>query len=1125
MPSSKLSAYCDKIIEMGWLAAVIAAPLFFNVYSSRVFEPDKLTLVRSIAVVMSVAWLVKWVEGLTHSQRAPSGLGWRTPLVVPTFILVATYLISTLFSVAPRTSLWGSYQRLQGTYTTFSYIVIFFMILQGLRDKRQLERLILTIIITSLPIALYGLVQRYKLDPLPWGGDVTTRVASNMGNAIFVAAYLIMAFFLTLARIFESFRAILVEEEAYISDILRASIYFFIAAVQSFTIILTLSRGPLIGWMAGAFVFGLVLLVDLRRQATSTEADETKQGIGPVKKWGWLAWITTALVLILALVAFNILPSSPFIDNLRSNRIIGRLGRVFETEGGTGKVRTLIWEGAAQLVWLHEPLQFPGGQADPYNAIRPLIGYGPESMYVAYNRFYQPDLAHYEQRNASPDRSHNETFDALVITGLIGFLAEQLVFISIFIYGFHWIGMMPTRREGYLFIGLWVGLGTLGAIAAAAWDGAKMIGVGVPVGISLGIVIYLAIYAMFLYDPAKDSGARSPHQLLMVSLLAAIFAHYVEIHFGIAIASTRTIFWTMAGMLVVVGLGWVRAREAAPAPPPAPPAATEHTSNNIPQHKKRRRTRAAQTERASAPSRARAMPEWVGSISAYTLVGAIILSTFFYEFVTNAERLSNPITIIWRALTTLPAQQYRTSFAMLGLLILVWLLSGVLVLSELSRTKVLRNTADFTTGAMIYYLVSISIAVIFALLLASHLANLTRPATQQIDVAGVVQIAERIASVLSYYYGMIFLIIFVAAGLLLIETHQPGLPWARGVGAVIFIPALVAAIVTISYSNLDPIRADIIYKQGDPYDKQSQWDVSIAHYKRAIELAPNEDFYYLFLGRSFLEKARAAQNPTVHSLNEQSPAEAVLKLTWQQTAQLSKQDLLIAAKAVLLEAREINPLNTDHSANLARLYRTWADMAATPEEKQQRTDQSLEYYQDATNLSPNNAVLWNEWGTVYFYLKNDITTAEQKLAHSLELDSRYEQTYLILGEMHTSQKQFDKAVEAYKKVLEIKPKHTQARSVLCYLYAQQSKLDEAIACNQALIELTPKDWNAFKNMAILFDQKGNLTDALSNAQTALSLAPKEQITAVNAYVEQLKYRLTQPPQTTPVITSTRPVTP
>ena len=38
MNSTKLSAFCDWVIEVGWLAAVIVTPLFFNVYSSRIFD-------------------------------------------------------------------------------------------------------------------------------------------------------------------------------------------------------------------------------------------------------------------------------------------------------------------------------------------------------------------------------------------------------------------------------------------------------------------------------------------------------------------------------------------------------------------------------------------------------------------------------------------------------------------------------------------------------------------------------------------------------------------------------------------------------------------------------------------------------------------------------------------------------------------------------------------------------------------------------------------------------------------------------------------------------------------------------------------------------------------------------
>ena len=39
MPT-KLSRYCEGVIEAAWLAAVIVVPVFFNVYSSRIFEPD-----------------------------------------------------------------------------------------------------------------------------------------------------------------------------------------------------------------------------------------------------------------------------------------------------------------------------------------------------------------------------------------------------------------------------------------------------------------------------------------------------------------------------------------------------------------------------------------------------------------------------------------------------------------------------------------------------------------------------------------------------------------------------------------------------------------------------------------------------------------------------------------------------------------------------------------------------------------------------------------------------------------------------------------------------------------------------------------------------------------------------
>lgn len=423
---TKLSRVCDAVIEAGWLAALIVTPLFFNTFSNRVFEPDKLHLLRSIALVMAVAWIVQLLDmGLSgRAKLGPDGAPgtfWgvlrRTPLVLPALILVGAYLISTALSVVPRISFFGSYVRMQGTYTFISYVAIFFMAATHLRSRVQLNRILHAVILTSLPIAIYGIIQHYGLDAMPWGGDVKERVAGNMGNAIFVAAYLIMALFLTLERLIDSVASLLNDEKGTTGDALRAGAYLFILAVQTIAIIFTQSRGPWLGLAAGLYVFGLLGVLLLGRWAVGRPRAPRwlTKAIRPV----WLGIIALTIAGAAFLVVFN-LPNSP-LSGFRQIRFVGRLGTLASMTEGTNAVRVLIWEGVVDMMLKpHPPIQQPDGTPDTWNLIRPLVGYGPESMWVAYNRFYPPDLAHYEARNASPDRSHNETFDTLVRTGLIG---------------------------------------------------------------------------------------------------------------------------------------------------------------------------------------------------------------------------------------------------------------------------------------------------------------------------------------------------------------------------------------------------------------------------------------------------------------------------------------------------------------------------------------------------------------------------------------------------------------------------------------------------------------------------------------------------------------------------------
>jgi len=1063
--STKLGVFCDKILETGWLLAVIITPLLFNVYSSRVFEPDKLTTLRTVAVIMAAVWLVKWIEERASGQHE-TGFTWRTPLVFPTFFTVVVYLLSTLLSVTPRVSLLGSYQRLQGTYTTLSYIVVFFIILQKLRTRAQLDRLITIIILNSLPIALYGLIQRNGLDPLPWGGDVTQRVASSMGNAIFVAAYLIMVFPLTVGRIAESFQAILTEEESSWADIPRAAGYIFIAAVELIAIWYAQSRGPLLGLIAASYF--LLLLLAL--------ASRTRWGAVSV-----LIIITITGLVVGLLVIVNV-PGGP-LQSLQHAPWLGRLGEVFDFEGGTGKVRALIWEGMVDLILPHEPIEYPDGHPDPFNAIRPLIGYGPESVYVAYNRFYPPLLGHHESRTASPDRSHNETLDSLAITGLLGLSAYLLVFGSVLYHSFRWLGLVRDQRQRNLLLGLVVGLSAASVVFFWWWQGLHFFGAALTLGIVSGLGIYLAIVATISSIHLLKSNETAlpplhPHHFLLISLVTAVLAHFVEINFGIAIASTRTTFWACAGMLVVAGMDLIGEQERA-AEEQRKKDARERSKGAKEQGRRRKKRRKATPP---PPPAASTLPTWLCQTLAVAVVGGFVLGTLAFDFITNAERLSQPLTIIWRALTVLPAQESRASYGAMMIFGLTWLMSTVIFISEMAKRGAFRErTSDWGLATILYMLVSLTVGFGFALVLASRQASLMSIQPQTLE--DVIGIANRVASFLAAYYGFIVFVLIAGGVALFLETgrlpQQTAHPW--GIIALVVLTVLAGATAVVT--NLTPIQADIVYKQADPYDRQGQWLLAIEHYKHAIELALEEDFYHLYLGRAYLEYASSLEDPAVR--------ETVLRETEQ----------------VLTQAREINPLNTDHSANLARMYRRWADFAPDEETRQSLLQRSSDDYAIATTLSRHNVILWNEWAMLYYYGLGDVAGYERAHRRSMELDPEFDQTWLIGGDVNRALGKLEEAAYCYEEALKIKPRAPQVWRMLGDTYIAMERWEDAISALTQAIELQPDAgdiWNIHQVLARLYSQIGQQEQALVHAQTALQLAPEDQQALLQELVAQIQ---------------------
>lgn len=936
-----LGVLCDKVIEAGWMVLAVVVPLFFNVYSHRSFEPDKIALMRSIVLLMGLAWVIKMLEA--GSWKLGIG-GWRrvmrTPLVLPTLLLATACIFTTVTSIAPRLSLWGSYHRMQGAYTALSYMVIFFLILHALRNRRQLHRLITGILLASLPVSLYGIMQHYGLDPIAWtnvGDRVTARAISSMGNPIFVAAYLIMIVPLTAGRLMQ-IASIIRRGKRAVSLYVLSGCYVFLLVIQLLCILFTQSRGPLLGLMGGTLFF-LLLWAASRGK----------------KKFA-LAILGVAVILGLFLTALN-LPHTPF-ESMQEILHLGRLSGILDFRSRTAQQRMLAWEGAVNLI-----------TADPGRA---LIGYGPETMIATLNPYIPPALVSLKPDEAF-DRSHNETLDILATTGFMGLAAYLLLFGSLFYQGLKYLGLIRSSRQRSLFVLLCLGGGLAGGLLP--WlleDKWRLAGVGIPAGMLLALAIYLMTTfeiqsSTLRLGPSTSSGQASNLQLLLTALLAAIVAHFIEIQFGIAVVATRTYFWIYAA-LIIIGF-YLRGETSADRRP--------------------RRQRRDSTEGASLVS--------------HSLLVGLILATMGF------------------ALIGRPANSPGQRFALLGFFVITWLICSAMAMIEAGEG--ITSLAESIKRAPLL----ISLGWFVAFLIVQILA---------MQGGG--------AKVLIFYYLHLLLTV-IGIALVLLKAmpipirFQPGINWWP-------YPLLIlGAGILIVATNTNPIMADIHYKQGLAHANSGQWDESIALFQRALNLAPDQDFYYLFLAGAWVEKAKTAWDMAQRS-------------AWLEEAQKA-----------LERGRQISPLNPDHVSKLGLLHRAWGEMATDQREKDEKFDQALAYYRQAVALRPHDPKVLNEWGLVHL-AKGEYHQAMDKFQRSLSLNSGSVQTYLLLGDAYRASGDLGRAEEAYERA----------------------------------VEIAPHDFTGHRSLALIYEQMGRVEEALAEAEMAQSLASGNEAAALQEFMIHLQ---------------------
>jgi cyclophilin family peptidyl-prolyl cis-trans isomerase/tetratricopeptide (TPR) repeat protein len=304
----------------------------------------------------------------------------------------------------------------------------------------------------------------------------------------------------------------------------------------------------------------------------------------------------------------------------------------------------------------------------------------------------------------------------------------------------------------------------------------------------------------------------------------------------------------------------------------------------------------------------------------------------------------------------------------------------------------------------------------------------------------------------------------------------------------------------VTATNMRIVQADMVYKRGKPFDEQGSrnsslelWDNAIAIYEKAIELAPLEDFYYLFLGRAYLERSFITQDPAEQRV------------------------LLDKAEARLLAAQAINPLNTDHTANLARLNTRLFQISSSDGERQERLQEAEKNYQEALALSPQNSLIRNEYARLAYDLKQDCTQAIDLYDESAGIDPNYSVTYFARADVYVScavgqsesirADYYSKAAASLEQGLGLDEDNPRAWLQAGQIYQQLGNFDQALAAYSQIQAHNSDEqipaWNIDYLLATVYLAMGNEAEARRLANQALAAAPAEAGAQIQNFLDRL----------------------
>jgi len=365
----------ERILKYLIWAGLIVVCFIPLIVKSNYFFPYIVPKTLAFRVIIEIIFLLYLGLAAIKKEYRPK----LNLVLVLFFLYIAAIFISSITAGSFYFSFWSNNERSEGLLLLL-HLLLYLIVLSGfLRRLKDWLIIFETSFLSSILVSLFGLGQYLELD---WilksaGG---ARITSTIGNAGYVAGYLIFNIFFGLFLFF--FRKNKYLRLYYISGIL----------LQIFIALNTLTRGGILALGFSLFIFiGYLVFFHLK-------GNKLVRNIG-------------LAVLMLGVIFTSLVFLNKQADWVKNNDILSRVTTI-SLDSTTAQNRLMTWQASYQ------------GFKE-----KPILGYGYENFYQVFDKYFNPKIYRHAGSVVWFDRAHNIIFDRLISGGLIGLFLYLILLI------------------------------------------------------------------------------------------------------------------------------------------------------------------------------------------------------------------------------------------------------------------------------------------------------------------------------------------------------------------------------------------------------------------------------------------------------------------------------------------------------------------------------------------------------------------------------------------------------------------------------------------------------------------------------------------------------------------------